>query len=159
MEDNNFKEIQEETKTKSAVVEVIKSEVADTKLKSIADVKARFNAYEHVYENFVNFIKDQSTQLKDKKFADSTYKELGVARLIAAWLVDTERFLEEQEHVLHGAEKDVRKDFVKETLEALPEDLREEVMERAREKRLEFVAWLEQELRMAFRKARERTET
>lgn len=156
MEENNFKELQQQAQTKQAVVEVVKSEVVDMKLKNIADVQARLDAYKAIYGNFVGFIKDQAQMLSENKFADSAYKELGVARLIAAWLVDTEKFLEDQEHILHGAEKSIRQDFLKESLEALPEDLREDVMNRAREKRHEFVAWLETQLKIAFQKARER---
>ena len=111
MPDNNFKELQQETQTKIAVVEVIKSEVIDIKLKSIADVQARLKAYKLIRDNYEAFLTDQAELLaKPEDRPDwTTFKELGILRLIAAYLTETERWLDMQEPVLDGAERAIRK--------------------------------------------------
>ena len=159
MTDNNFKELQQDVQAKTAIVEIVKSEIVDTKFRDIAEIKSKLDAYKLVCGNYESFIKTEAEKLANpnERLDWTVHKELGIARLIAAWLVETEKFLEEHESTLHGAEKDIRKDFVKESLAALPEDIREDVMNRAREKRHEFMAWLETELKIAFRKARERS--
>ena len=139
---NGFEIIQEKTTAETAVAEVVKSEAAEISLRSIAMVKARYESYKDVYKNYEKFIKDSSKDLKGGKLKESAFKELGVARLIAAWIVDTEKFLEESEDLLANADRKVRGNFIKESLSGLPNKYQTALMSELDDKKGELIEWL-----------------
>jgi hypothetical protein len=154
--DKDLEQAKQELKTETAVVGVVKTETSELSLRSVAKVKARLQAYETVYTNYEKFIKNEAEKLADGKYAENTYKELGIARLIAHWVVETERFLEEEGEKLQGAERETRKGFVEESLKALPEDIKSELLGKLNEKKHEVLEWFAKELQLAQKKANER---
>jgi hypothetical protein len=70
--------------------------------------------------------------------------------------VETERFLEEEGEKLQGAERETRKGFVEESLKALPEDIKSELLGKLNEKKHEVLEWFAKELQLAQKKANER---
>ena len=91
--------------------------------------------------------------MDDGKLKDNPYKELGVARLIAHWLVDTETFLLENEALMKDLDGGVRKRFVEESLDVFPEDIKEELLIKLNEKKQELLIWFAGELQQARVKA------
>jgi len=151
-----FKDMENETKAETAVTKVVKSEVADLQLKTVAKVKARLQAYESVYGNYEQFIKNEAEKLAEGSYSENTYKELGIARLVAHWVVETERFLEEEENKLQDAEKRTRRGFFEESFQSLPNDIKDELLRKFDERKHEFMEWFSKEVTLATKKANER---
>lgn len=152
----DLKKAKEEVETEATVVKVIKGEIAELSLRSVAKVKARLRAYEAVYDNYQNFITKMATELAADKLKDNTYKEMGVARLVAAWIIETETFLDENEDRLHGIERETRNKFVGESLKDFPDDIREMLLDKLKEKKLELLEWFSKELQLAQKTVTER---
>lgn len=156
--DKDLKELQDETKARTEVVEVIKSKTADVTLKNVAKIKARFEAYNQVYDNYEFFIIDQSKKLKTGEYSAIPYKELGVARLIATWIFESEKYLEANEKFLQEVEKQTRKGFVSEALSTLPDDLKQKLLQKLEEEKHKLLEWFAKEVQLAYQKARKRDE-
>lgn len=154
---NEFNKLKDGLSSEVAVTEVIKSDVADFALKSVAKVRARLRAYENIYANYESYIINESLKLKDGNYSDNTYKELGIARLVAHWVVETEKFLDEEESKLQGIERETRKGFVEESLKVLPDDLRDEVLSAWNEKKQEVLEWFAKKLQSAIKKSTDRS--
>lgn len=147
--DEILKKAKKEVSTETEVVGVVKGEVAELSLRSVAKVKARLKAYELVYENYENFITTMAKELAEGNLKANTYKEMGVARLVASWIIDTETFLNENEDRLYGIEKETRSRFVGDTLKAFPDDIKEMLLKKLQDKKLELLEWFTKELQLA----------
>jgi len=154
--DDSLKDMKAENEAEVAVTEVIKSKVSDLTLRSVAKVEARLEAYNKVYKNYETFITTEAEKLANSEYSGNTYKELGLARLIAQWVVETEAFLKEEEEKLQGAERETRKGFVEESLKALPNDIKNELLGKLNEKKHEVLEWFAKELQLAQKKTNER---
>lgn len=137
------------TEAEVAVAEVVQNEASDLSLRTTAKVRAKFNAYLTVYENYEKFITNQVSELADGKYKDNPYKELGVARLIAAWLLEAEGFLLENESLMQNMKSGIRKRFVEESLDSFPENIRNDLLEKLNDKKQEILIWFADELRQA----------
>lgn len=154
--DKTLEKAQVEVQTEEAVVQVVTDEPSELSLRSVAKVKARLRAYESVYDNYQGFIKSMSTKLKADEFKDNSFKELGVARLIAAWIVDTELFLAENEEYLYGVERETRGKFVEESLHDFPDDIKDGLLDKLKERKHELLEWFAKELVLAQKEVSER---
>lgn len=155
---NVLERLKAQTEAEVAVAEVVQDGVADLSLRTTAKVRAKFNAYLTVYENYETFITAQVADLAVGKYKDNPYKELGVARLIAAWLVEAESFLLENEALMQDAGSGVRKRFVEDSLDSFPEDIRAELLEKLNDKKQEILIWFADELRKARAKVTKKKE-
>lgn len=142
-----------ESDTEEVVATVLRGETTDLSVRTTAKVRAKLNAYEKIYANYEMFIEKQAKELADGKLVDNPYKELGVARLIAHWLIDTETFLLENEALMKDMSGGVRKRFVEESLDVFPEDIRNELLVKLSEKKQELLIWFAGELQQARTKA------
>jgi len=152
----SFETAKEQVATAVQVTEIIKSEAAEINLRTVAKIKAKYNAYEKVHGNFQTYILFVSNKLANNEFADNTFKEMGVARLVANWIVVTELFLENNEGVLEDAEKKTRRGFVTESLKELPKDLKDEVIDALNEGKAELLERTAKHIQIALRTARDR---
>jgi hypothetical protein len=135
---------QAEASAQNAVTGVIRSNVTDLQIQSVARAQARFSSYKKIYENFIKYIDKQSEQLANGLFADSPYKELGVARLISIWLAESEQFFKEVEPLLQGAEKTLRKGYLEQSFEHLPPVTKETLLKEFNAKKQELLIWFVQ---------------
>ena len=147
---------QVEVQTEEAVVKVVTDDPAEMSLRSVAKVKARLKAYESVYENYQGFITSMSEELNAGRLKENSFKELGIARLIAAWIVETELFLTENEDYLYGVERETRGKFVEESLHDFPDDIKEILLDKLKEKKHELLEWFAKELLLAQKQVSER---
>lgn len=127
--DEELKALQDQAKAEGAVVEVLRAEVADVGFLTVARAKARLRAYEKVSESYHAYIETQAELLKAGTFATSPFKELGIARIIAQWLVESEAFFKEVEPLLNATERKVRKGYLEESFERLPADVKAKLLE------------------------------
>jgi len=146
---NGLKKYQAESEAKRAAISVLKSESADIRFRTMARVKAKLAAYERVYKNFEAFIEEQAENLSRGDFKDNPYKELGVARLVAQWLMDSEAFISDNEFLLQGMESDMRKRFVEEAFEDFPEDIRDRLINELTDKKHEILVWFAGRIKQA----------
>jgi len=154
--DDSLKDMKAENEAEVAVTEVIKSKVSDLTLRSVAKVEARHKAYLKIYGNYEAFLIKEAEKLNKGEYSGNTYKELGLARLIAQWAVDTEKILDEELPKLQGAERETRKGFVEESLSGLPNDIKNELLGKLNEKKHEVLEWFAKELQLAQKKTNER---
>ena len=146
---NVLERLKTATEAEVAVAEVVQNETSDLSLRTTAKVRAKFNAYLKVYENYEKFITAQVADLALGIYKDNPYKELGVARLIAAWLLEAEGFLLENESLMQNMESGVRKRFIEESLDSFPENIRNDLLEKLNDKKQEILIWFADELRLA----------
>lgn len=139
----------EELDSEESVVQVVKGEISDMSLRSVAKVKARLKAYEAVYENYQTFITTVAGQLSKNEFQANTYKEMSVARLVATWIIDTEAFLNENEEYLYGIERETRSKFVEDSLSGFADDIKEMLLDKLKHKKHELLEWFAKELQLA----------
>ena len=136
-----FERLKSEAKAEEAVVRTVHTEAADVTLMTVARAKARMAAYERVSERYTAFIEDQAEKLRLLVFADSPFKELGVARLIAAWMTESEAFLKEAEGLLAGEPKMLRNAYLARSFERLPEAVRERLLGDLASRKQELLIW------------------
>ena len=137
-----LEKIMARTEAQEAVVKVLQDEVVTTTLRTVARVKARMAAYEKVAGNYESFIDRQASDLARGAFAESPYKELGIARLVAVWLVEADQYITNNEYLLSETEKTTRQNFVEESFASFPADIRDRVMAELEEKKQELLVWL-----------------
>ena len=154
--DDALKELTTEGEAEVAVTTVIKSKIADLRLRTVAEVQARYEAYGKIYDKYQGFLINEAEKLYNGEYSGNTYKELGMARLIAQWTIETEKFAEIESEKLQGVERETRKDFVKEALRALPDEIKNELLGKLNDKKQEVLEWFAKELQVAQRKANER---
>jgi hypothetical protein len=140
---------QSEIEAENVSVQVLRSEVVDTSFRTVARAKARLEAYNKVYSNYEKFIVGQSEKLAAGVFAGSDYKELGVARLISLWIVESEQFLDSVAPLLEGTERGMRKRFIEQSFENLPEPARTQILSEFNRRKQELLVWLVQEIQKA----------
>jgi len=133
--DRDLEQAKEELQTETAITKVVKGEIAEVSLRTVAKVKARLKAYENIFENYQSFITEVARELSEGKLKGNTYKEMSVARLVSAWIVETETFLNENEEMLYGVERKARSRFVEDTLKEFPEDIKEELLIKLQDKK------------------------
>lgn len=143
-----------EIEAENTSVQVLRGEIVDTSFRTVARAKSRLEAYNKVYDNYEKFIVDQSEKLSKGLFAASTYKELGVARLISLWVVESEQFLDAVTPLLDGVEKNMRKGFMEQSFEKLPEPFKTQLLDEFNRKKQELLVWLVQEIQKAQEKAK-----
>lgn len=124
-----------------AVGRVLRGEAASVGLRTAAAVKNRLASYEKIAGKYEKFIDKQAEELLNGVFKDSPYKELGMARLVAMWLIETEQFITENEFLLSETEKTVRKGFIEESFSQFPEDIRVRLLEELNDKKQELLIW------------------
>ena len=95
--DKTLEAIQAEAKAEGAALQVLRKESTDVGFLTMARAKARLAAYEKVSESYHAYIQTQAEQLRQGIFATTPFKELGIARLIAQWLVESEEFCHESD--------------------------------------------------------------
>jgi hypothetical protein len=138
----------------NASVQVLRGEIVDTSFRTIARAQSRLKAYNTVYDNYEKFIVDQSEKLSKGLFAASTYKELGVARLISLWVIESEQFLDAVAPLLGESEKNMRKGFMEQSFEKLPEPFKTQLLDEFNKKKQELLVWLVQEIQKVQEKAK-----
>jgi len=153
MPDEPIDRAQAEIAAESASVQVLRGEAVDVTFRTVARAKARLKAYNDVYDNYEKFIVDQAEKLSKGTFGSSTYKELGVARLISLWLVESEQFLDAVSPLLNDSERNMRKGFIEQSFEKLPEPFKSEIMDEFNKRKQELLVWLVQEIQKAQVKA------
>jgi len=144
-----LEKIMARTEAQEAVVKVLQDEVVTTTLRTVARVKARMAAYEKVAGNYESFIDRQASDLARGAFAESPYKELGIARLVAVWLVEADQYITNNEYLLSETEKTTRQNFVEESFASFPADIREKVVAELEEKKQQLLIWLASRIQLA----------
>lgn len=127
--DKTLEAIQTEAKAEGAALQVLRKESTEIGFLTVARAKARLSAYEKVSESYHSYIQVQAEQLKAGLFATTPFKELGIARLIAQWLVESEEFFKEAEPLLNATERQVRKGYLEESFERLPADVKTKLLD------------------------------
>ena len=140
--------------TQKIVTDVVRGEVADTAFKTVARVRARLEAYNKVSASFNTYIIDAADRLKNGLFGDSAFKELGTARLVAQWMVESERFFEEMEPMLNQTEKSMRRGFMEENFEQLDEATKNRLWDEFNDRKAELIVWMVEKVRAAIAKQR-----
>ena len=153
---NELEKAKEKTVVATEVTETVQKGTTDIVLSDVAQIQARLESYKLVSKNYEDFIVSQAKKLKAKDFEDNTYKELGMARLVAQWMVETEEYFKTHEDELEGKERVARKGFINEALAELPEDLRKEILLKIEDRRHELMMWLASELTRVQKIANER---
>jgi len=154
--DEKLNQAQDELKTETAVTKVVQSEIAEISLTSVAKVKARLKVYEAIFENYQDFITEMAQQLSKGDLKGNTYKEMSVARLVSAWIVDTETFLTEHESMLHGVERETRSKFVEQALQEFPADIKQELLDKLQEWKHELLEKFAKELQLSQKRVADR---
>lgn len=90
---NELEKVKLEVDANRAVAEIIKSETIDINLRTTAMVRAKYDAYKIVNENFEKFVKWQSENLIS--YADKPQVMLSLAKLCFDWLAQTKDFIVE----------------------------------------------------------------
>lgn len=139
---------QAELQAESAVVQVVRGEVVDIAFKTAARVRARMAAYNLVSDSYNAYITQQAAALQSGAFAASAFKELGVARLVAQWMVESERFFQEMEPLLNQAEHTVRKGFVEESFGQLPEAVRDRLWSEFNDRKADLIVWFVERIKV-----------
>lgn len=133
--------IRHETEGEAAIVQVLKKEASEIGFLTVARAKARLAAYEKVVGAYTNYIEAQAEQLRLGIFAQTPFKELGIARLIAQWIVESEVFFKEAEPLLSNTEREVRKGYMEESFERLPEDIKTQLLDEFNKRKQELLVW------------------
>jgi len=133
----------------SAVSDVVRSETTDLAFKTIARVRSRLEAYNKVADAYNGYITTQAEKLKSGGFGDSAFKELGVARLVASWMVESEKFFQEMEPLLNQTEKQVRRGFVEESFQQLDEQTRNRLWDEFNDRKAELIVWFVERVKVA----------
>jgi hypothetical protein len=146
---DDFTQGQAAVLAEKVVVDVVRADVSSTALRTAALAKARLNSYVLISENYNRFIEHQSRQLSEGLFAEKSGKELGVARLIFMWLVESEKFFAESKDFLGDAPKTARKGFIDESFETLPENKRNDILAWFNEQKQNLLVALVQRVQIA----------
>ena len=137
---------QAEIAAETAAVQVLRGDVVDVTYRTVARAMARLKAYNSVYDNYEKFIVDQAEKLAKGTFGASTYKELGIARLISLWVIESEQFLDAVAPLLGESERNIRKGFVEQSFEQLPEEFKSVLLDELNKKKQELLVWFVQEI-------------
>ena len=124
-----------------AAIEVVKGAVAEVGFRTVARAKARLESYEKVAKNYGRYIEDQARALASGAFGGSPFKELGVARLIAQWLAESEQFFKEAEPLLTHTERSMSRGYLEQSFEHLPSDTKERLLAEFSLKKQEVLVW------------------
>jgi len=143
-----------EIASENASVQVLRGEVVDITYRTVARAQSRLKAYNSVYDNYEKFIMGQAEKLANGVFASSTYKELGIARLISLWVIESEQFLDAVAPLLGESERNIRKGFVEQSFEKLPEPFKTQLLDEFNRKKQELLVWFVQEIQKAQEKAK-----
>ena len=141
--------VQAEIAAEHAAVQVLRGDVVDVTYRTVARAQSRLKAYNSVYDNYEKFIVDQAEKLAKGAFAASTYKELGVARLISLWVIESEQFLDAVAPLLGESERNIRKGFVEQSFEKLPEPFKTQLLDEFNKRKQELLVWFVQEIQKA----------
>lgn len=133
--------VQAEIAAETAAVQVLREDPVDITFRTVARAKARLKAYNSVYDNYERFMVDQAQKLADGIFGASTYKELGIARLIAQWSIESEQFLDAVAPLIGASEQNIRKGFVEHSFEQLPEPFKTVLLDEFNKKKQELLVW------------------
>jgi len=120
-----FEAVQRESEAESVALQVLKKESSEIGFMTVARAKSRLRAYEKVADSYNAYIEVQVEQLRQGIFATTPFKELGIARLIAQWIVESEAFFKEAEPLLTATEKKVRRGYLEESFERLPQEIKD----------------------------------
>jgi len=145
---SDLEKAQAEIGAQNAALQVLRKGVVDTAYRTTARARARLEAYNKIYENYEKYIIRQAESLASGALGDSP-KELGVAKLIAIYLTESDQFLKEVEPLLAGAEKVVRKSFIDQSFEHLAEPVKEKILAEFNRKKQELLVWLVGEIQRA----------
>lgn len=133
--------VQAEVAAERAAVTTVRGVVAEVGFRTVARAKARLASYEKVSGNYSAYIEKQAEDLKNGLFADSPYKELGVARLISMWLVESEEFFKEAEPLLTGVERGMRQGYMEQSFSQLAEETRTQLLAEFNAKKEDLLVW------------------
>jgi hypothetical protein len=140
-EEEKFEDVTGEIAAEKVAIEVVKGEAANVGFTTVARAKARMKAYESIYGNYEKYIAAQAEHLAGGLFDETPYKELGVARLISMWLVESEAFFKECEPLLAGIGQRVRRGFMEESFEQLPQEIKDRLLREFNLKKQELLVW------------------
>lgn len=140
-----------EAAAQNAATGVIREEVTNTQLLTVARVKARFNAYLKISENLTKYFEKQTEELEQGVFHDSPYKELGIARLIVLWTTESEKLFKEFEPLLQDSEKTLRKGYLEQSFENLPSAVKDTLLREFNTKKQELLIWFVQRVQEALK--------
>jgi 16S rRNA G966 N2-methylase RsmD len=150
----NIKKIEAEAEAEHAAVQVLRDEAVSVRFRTVARAKARLQAYEEVYSNYERYIKKQAEFLADGVFSDQPFKELNVARLIAAWLLESEKFLEASGNEVENMPKNLQQGFLEKAFEDLPLEVKDSILREFNQKKQELMLWLANRIQEETRNAR-----
>jgi len=136
-----LKEAQDEVASESAIIKVVRGEVANVGFRTAARAKARLEAYEKVTGSYTKYIEAEALNLENGLYGENAYKELGVARLVAQWINVSEAFMKEVEPLLTQQEKEMRRGYLEQSFENLPEDVKTALLEEFNRRKEELLVW------------------
>lgn len=105
---NELEKAKLEVEVNKTVAEIIRSETIDINLRTVAMVRAKYDAYKIVNENFERFVKWQSKNLIN--YADKPQVMLSLAGLCFDWLAQTKAFVVEMIDILKEEVQEREKD-------------------------------------------------
>ena len=135
-----------EIAAETAAVQVLRGDVVDVTYRTVARAQSRLKAYNSVYDNYEKFIMDQAEKLAKGTFAASTYKELGITRLISLWIAESAEFLDAVGPLVGESEKTIRKGFIEQSFEKLPEPFKSQILDEFNRRKQELLVWMVQEI-------------
>jgi hypothetical protein len=117
------------TDIESSTLKVLKGSVAEISLRSVAAVRAKYDAYVKVYRSFETFIINQAELLNSTQGMVLTQNEkLSLAKLVWDWLSQTEAFLIGNEDALLGVDGKVREKFTEEAFNNFSPEIKEKLI-------------------------------
>jgi hypothetical protein len=141
MADNEFTQLQRAVSEEESAIKVLKGEIVEAGFKTVARAKARLLSYERVAANYSSYIETQARKLADGAFEGSPFREIGVARLIAGFLAESELFFKEVEPLLGNSESAVRQGFFEQSFEGLSKEVQEQLLNELDVKKQELLVW------------------
>lgn len=141
----------DEAAIEAGIVKAIEDTTVNASIRTVARVKSMIDAYCRVNVHFVNFVADQAEKLDKGEFDGQPFKEMSVANLVAKWLLQAEDFIDANAGVLHDSAQVIKRRFVEEALEGLPEASRQKILDELQDRRNLVAVWLVGEIERAKR--------
>ena len=149
----------DEAAIEAGIIKAIEDATINTSIRTVAKVKAMVEAYCRIHTHFINFVVNPARRMDLGEFELNPFKEISVARLVATWLIEAEDFIDTNEHLLKDTAQVIKKRFVEEALEGLPDAIRSRILDELQDKRNSIAVWLVTEIDKAKKESAIVTET
>lgn len=136
-----FQEAKSQVAAEQMAISVVKGAVSEVGFRTVARAKARLAAYEKVSGSYSKYIEQEAERLAEGIYAETPYKELGIARLVALWINESEAFFKEAEPLLNQTERSMRRGFLEQSFENLPADMKDRLMAEFVAKKQDLLVW------------------